>query len=150
MMRSYIGKLVMLSATELPFEGTVSVPLLWEGITLLHFIIKANNIEKKIKILLIINIIASTISDGFFLFNLICIIDRILATFCGSLTLIKILFSWKESLSAMYILKVFAAGCCFCMARHSNNFNAWNNYHYLWHIFVFHLMKNNIKNNLYA
>ena len=100
------------------------------------------------KLLFIILITSSTISDAFFYKNIITFIDRYLSILLTILTCHKI-YMTPRKIKMKYYIRVLIALCFLYMARSTVEYNNWHNFHYMWHILIFSTIRYLINESLY-
>ena len=134
---------------ELDFDKNMSVPLLYLGFTIIYFYLKNDKISTRHKILLLSLLTSSTLSDGFFLTNTVTLLDRYLGLIVVIYSAILVNNKEIKIFKKIYV-KIILSIVCLYRARLSKSYNTWLNYHFMWHIGSFSVLRTLVKQGLYS
>ena len=134
--------------SELKFRGYVSIPLVYYGLQEILFIIPHKKIKFKYKSMLLLGLICSTISDGFFLINYITFLDRYINIIVFIQT-IYLTINKQKIVSFCDVFELSIGILCLCKARSSKSYYTWHMYHSMWHLNVFKVLRGMVNKGVF-
>ena len=131
------------------FRAETSLPLLYLGCDFIRWILNNNaQIGVKYLVMLLVLSVSSTLSDGFFMNNAITRIDRVAGLLFIIVTL-RLLVKKGQKLDKNEICSIVMALRCLHKSRASKIYNQWNNWHFVWHLIVFDIIRRQVKKGIY-
>jgi len=128
----------------------ISFSLFYLGLRQISKIYCSHTINNKYKILIILTLIFSTISDGLFILNgYIPLIDRYLGILTILVTMYRIKYFPICYNNRYFQIKIIMAFYFFVNSRNSRTYIEWNNNHFIWHVLVFDVLNFIIDNGIY-